>query len=876
MKLLLKLTWLAAVAAPAGWTQTQLHLPSQARAIPARFINDLAVSAAANVATVEGGRIRFGEQAYTLATSTFTFSGSGSARVFVTSGGNLFCQGTTGLSAIASGSGTFVTAPAASYPAGSVPVASLTVTGGIVTVDADDRVFISQNPVMAGLGIAVSQAAGLASVAVDTAVIPTLAGANAWIGENNFGTATRTFPSRMVTADPPTCTVGESIYNTTTNVRKDCTSTNVFTAPSGGGGGGVGDVLGAAGLTRVGAIPFVSGNGTLAQDSQTQFSRGVLRNTRERLASIRRNNPANSVLNVAFIGDSTVTAGYVDGVARALYESFGFAGAGYVSANQACTPVVTGIGVTVTLGTWTGSNGQTMGQLNGCHAQNVDTTSLLQVSGSFTEASIQFLNMTGGGTFQYRVDGGAYTSQSTNAATSVGIVNITGLTYGQHTIDIQATSGTVRVIGWNLRRNTHGGARVHKIAVGGYATATYLSYTESNWNAALANLSPDVCVIGLGLNDLGASVLPATYRTNMESLANRCLAANPLADVVLFAQNDDGRTGLPFTMTQYRDQILSSSVSNGYGFFDVQQVLGNYAQANARGLMNDPTHPGNSGYQIANDATFTYLTGGIPNRAQRTPSYNEFQNTINASQGWALYGNGISPNISSTGATAIGVGAGAALTNGTGFTGVGRNAGAAAVSAQGITAVGHGAADVATGNFITAFGNDACGATTTNAHITCLGYQAGLVSTGAANTFIGSMTGNAVTTGQRVTAVGFQAGVGANNITTDSYVTMLGASTAKGSATARSYLTVVGAEATGDCSNCVVLGRAGDLTQVPSGTIVLGASVTASPLWRTGSGNPEGVVTAPVGSMFTRTDGGAGSTLYVKESGTGSTGWVAK
>lgn len=47
-------------------------------------------------------------------------------------------------------------------------------------------------------------------------------------------------------------------------------------------------------------------------------------------------------------------------------------------------------------------------------------------------------------------------------------------------------------------------------------------------------------------------------------------------------------------------------------------------------------------------------------------------------------------------------------------------------------------------------------------------------------------------------------------------------------------------------------------------------------LWRCGAGTPEGSVTAPVGSLFTRTDGGLLSTLYVKESGTGNTGWVAK
>lgn len=45
---------------------------------------------------------------------------------------------------------------------------------------------------------------------------------------------------------------------------------------------------------------------------------------------------------------------------------------------------------------------------------------------------------------------------------------------------------------------------------------------------------------------------------------------------------------------------------------------------------------------------------------------------------------------------------------------------------------------------------------------------------------------------------------------------------------------------------------------------------------RHGSGTPEGSVTAPVGACYSRTDGGAGTSFYVKESGTGNTGWVAK
>lgn len=49
-----------------------------------------------------------------------------------------------------------------------------------------------------------------------------------------------------------------------------------------------------------------------------------------------------------------------------------------------------------------------------------------------------------------------------------------------------------------------------------------------------------------------------------------------------------------------------------------------------------------------------------------------------------------------------------------------------------------------------------------------------------------------------------------------------------------------------------------------------------TPIWTSGAGSPEGAVAAPVGSLWTRTDGGANTTLYVKESGAGNTGWVAK
>ena len=57
----------------------------------------------------------------------------------------------------------------------------------------------------------------------------------------------------------------------------------------------------------------------------------------------------------------------------------------------------------------------------------------------------------------------------------------------------------------------------------------------------------------------------------------------------------------------------------------------------------------------------------------------------------------------------------------------------------------------------------------------------------------------------------------------------------------------------------------------------LGFVLGNGPTMLTGTGSPEGNVAAPIGSQYLRSDGGTGSTLYVKESGGGSaSGWAAK
>lgn len=66
-------------------------------------------------------------------------------------------------------------------------------------------------------------------------------------------------------------------------------------------------------------------------------------------------------------------------------------------------------------------------------------------------------------------------------------------------------------------------------------------------------------------------------------------------------------------------------------------------------------------------------------------------------------------------------------------------------------------------------------------------------------------------------------------------------------------------------------GQAAYLTGTNAWTVYDGSAWTVRFVW--GTGSPEGAVTATVGALFMRTDGGVGSVLYVKEAGSGNTGW---
>lgn len=60
-----------------------------------------------------------------------------------------------------------------------------------------------------------------------------------------------------------------------------------------------------------------------------------------------------------------------------------------------------------------------------------------------------------------------------------------------------------------------------------------------------------------------------------------------------------------------------------------------------------------------------------------------------------------------------------------------------------------------------------------------------------------------------------------------------------------------------------------------TGAILFLGSLAENRVIRTGVGSPEGAIAAHIASLFLRSDGGVGTVFYVKQTGTGNTGWKA-
>lgn len=170
---------------------------------------------------------------------------------------------------------------------------------------------------------------------------------------------------------------------------------------------------------------------------------------------------------------------------------------------------------------------------------------------------------------------------------------------------------------------------------------------------------------------------------------------------------------------------------------------------------------------------------------------------------------------------------------------------------------------------------------------TAIGYNTRTAGNGTA---IGVATGatatGATAVGQGASASGSTSSAfGSGCFATANYASAFGRKATAGHAGAVAIgCDSAGTGAASSAINDFVLGTATHRVRVP-GTLVSAGVIdgaagfrqgdASQPVWLAGFGSPEGAVMAPVGSMYSRTDGGTDTTFYRKETGVGTAGWVA-
>ena len=267
-----------------------------------------------------------------------------------------------------------------------------------------------------------------------------------------------------------------------------------------------------------------------------------------------------------------------------------------------------------------------------------------------------------------------------------------------------------------------------------------------------------------------------------------------------------------------------------------------------------------AGYQALKGITSGEHNVAIGYQAAKSLSSGE----LNVFVGYQAGYRNSSPNlVTGSENQAIGTGALSKLTSGGANTAIGGYALYLNQTGGNNVAIGYQAADAMDNSFQNVVvGVAALTAATTSSDNSALGYEAlRWQTTGDKNSAVGAYSGHRMTLGTRNSFLGYGAGT---NSTTGNDLVLLGASA--------KMLTNTDTNAIGIGSG-VVVGASNTAQIGTNGVSVLYLNGTVG--WYRGSGSPEGVVPANIGSFYSREDGSTDTALYRKETGTGNTGWAA-
>ena len=259
----------------------------------------------------------------------------------------------------------------------------------------------------------------------------------------------------------------------------------------------------------------------------------------------------------------------------------GFYGGKYGSGISAYDPRLTlGAG-------WTAVEASTVAVLGGQAIENTTTTNALTfapgVAWDTAEVTVAGI---GAGSLGLSIGGAV-----TNYSPTVGVVTTityTAASLAAHTLTIARVSGDVQVLGIVCTDSTAPAVTVINAARGGYEIGDYLDSTDFYSPAnTLPNVTADLCLVEIGINDRNAELAPASYRAQLSALLDLLPAAS---DVVLIASASPSPGALTYAWSEYVEQMRLEADSRGLDLIDLTVAMGDRTTIEAQGWNSDGVH----------------------------------------------------------------------------------------------------------------------------------------------------------------------------------------------------------------------------------------------------------------------------------------------
>lgn len=330
---------------------------------------------------------------------------------------------------------------------------------------------------------------------------------------------------------------------------------------------------------------------------------------RSRLAKVKRAGQGQAKLLIT--GDSwTEYVAIPQQLSSLLHAQFGKAGEGWISVNG--TYMLNG--VTLAKSGWSLFDASTGAVpvygtgVDGMYVTTAGVAATLTV-GNLTCTNFDIYYRQHGGTFRWRVDGGAWTSVVADNTGALGKVSIAGLSTATHAIEIDtaANAGTVVLCGFRASTPAAVGVEILKAGNAGLDGEQLARFTSFIGPIA-QDFAPDVVVVALSTNDYRrASSTVEKYIAALELLVSQYRGIAPDCAFIFIAPADSNGVAVR-PLTSYRDALYAFCISHGHEFYNMYDEWGSFNRMNALGMWVDDLHLNDNGaYALASRLSSKFL-----------------------------------------------------------------------------------------------------------------------------------------------------------------------------------------------------------------------------------------------------------------------------